>query len=99
MERAKVLNLVYESMKELNEDQEEDSRLELKEETILFGRDSSLDSLGLVNLIVAIEQRLLDELGLEVELTSEAAMSKTRSPFRTVKSLADYICLLLEEET
>ena len=96
-ERQIILQLVYDSIEMINEQMEDkDNRLELEEEVRLFGRKSKLDSLGLVTLIVDIEQRLADEIGLEISLTDEKAMSQTRSPFRDVKSLVDYICSLEE---
>ena len=95
MQREKVLELVYASIETINEQKENiDDRLELAEGTRLFGRQSRLDSLGLVTLIIEIEERLNDEVGLEVSLVDEKAMSQSRSPFRDVKSLVDYICFL-----
>lgn len=94
MERAKIVDIVYEVMKELNEEREDEAKLDLNENTILFGRHSNLDSLGLVNLIVGVEQTVLDELDMEITLTDEKAMSQRRSPFRTVRLLVDYICSL-----
>ena len=92
IERQRVLEIVYAAIQMINEEREnDDDLLELKEETRLFGRESKLDSLSLVNLIVDIEQRFAEELGVEVLLTDEKAMSQKRSPFRDVKSLVDYI--------
>ena len=59
-------------------------------DTALFGKDSILDSMGLVNVIIDIESRFLDE-DIEISLTSESAMSRRNSPFRTVETLADFI--------
>jgi len=95
MQREKVLELVYASIENINEQKEDiDDKLELAEDTRLLGRQSRLDSLGLVTLIIEIEERLSDEIGLEVSLADEKAMSQSRSPFRDVKSLVDYICSL-----
>lgn len=94
MERAEIVDIVYEVMKELNEEREDATKLDLNENTMLFGRDSNLDSLELVTIIVGVEQTILDELGVEITLTDEKAMSQARSPFRTVGSLVDYICSL-----
>jgi acyl carrier protein len=57
----------------------------------LLGPGSTLDSMGLVTLIVDVEQRLADEYDVSVTLASENAMSRRQSPFRTVGALADYI--------
>jgi acyl carrier protein len=69
----------------------------MDESTCLIGRQSVLDSLGLVTLLVDLEQRLDEEYGLSLTLADERAMSRKQSPFRTVQALADYICLLIEE--
>lgn len=76
-----VLNDYFET-KEMNE--------KATEETSLFGKDSVLDSMGLVNVIIDIESRFLDE-DLEISLTSEKAMSRRQSPFRTISTLAEFI--------
>lgn len=70
----------------------------VEESTHLIGRGSVLDSLGLVTLIVDLEQRLEEEYGVSVVLANDRAISQKNSPFRTVQSLTEYICLLIEEQ-
>jgi len=60
-------------------------------ELVLLGKGAVLDSLGLVSTILAIEGRIRDDLDLSLTLASEAAFSRSTSPFRTVATLADYI--------
>jgi len=57
----------------------------------LFGSEGVLDSLGLVSLIVAVEQALDESLGVAVTLADERAVSQRASPFRTIGTLADYV--------
>jgi hypothetical protein len=57
----------------------------------LIGPESPLTSLGLVSFIVDVESALMDRLGLSVILVSESALSRHKSPFRTVSTLADYV--------
>ena len=97
MKREEVLDIVYRVMDELNEEHASESRLPLSKDTVIFGSESNLDSLGLVNLIVGIEQGILEELDLEIIIVSDKAMSRKRSPFRTVGSLVDYIVELVEQ--
>jgi acyl carrier protein len=59
--------------------------------TPLVGPDSVLDSMALVSLILDVEQRLDEEAGVAVSLMNEQALSRRRSPFRSVGTLADYI--------
>jgi acyl carrier protein len=67
-------------------------------DTPLLGRGAVLDSMGLVTLIVDLEQRLEEDKDVYVVLADERAMSQRRSPFRTVGTLTDYICQLIEEQ-
>ena len=58
------------------------------EEMNLIGKDARLDSMKLVELCLSLEDHAGD-LGFEFDWTSEAAMSRSRSLFRTVSSLAE----------
>jgi len=64
---------------------------------VIFGTGGVLDSLDLVNFLADLEYRLGQEFGRELVLASDKAMSRTRSPFRDVDSLAGYIMELLAE--
>jgi len=66
------------------------------EETYLIGQSAVLDSMGLVTAILDIEQRLADEYDAVLVLADERAMSQKNSPFRSVRSLTDYVCQRLE---
>ena len=97
--RTQIVELILASLEDLR-DALESPVAEFSEQTVLFGPVSSaLDSMGLVTLIVELEQKLEQEYGLSLTLADDRAMSQRHSPFRTVQSLAEYICLLLEEST
>jgi len=70
----------------------------LSRETLLFGDAGLLDSVGLVSLIVAIEQEIESDLGLSIVLADERAMSQKHSPFRSIGALADYAASLVSAE-
>ena len=57
-------------------------------DTPLIGDSSLLDSMKLVELCLALEDKAA-ELGFEFDWTSEEAMSRSRSMFRTAGSLSD----------
>ena len=63
-----------------------------------FGDDGLLDSLGLVALIVDVEEALSARTERRITLADDRAMSQTASPFRTVGSLADYALTLVRED-
>tara|TARA_R100001143_G_C3360967_1_gene135594 strand:+ start:15616 stop:15900 length:285 start_codon:yes stop_codon:yes gene_type:complete len=92
-----VLKLIYDSIDEINEDLEEGEKVEKGEDTVIYADGSSLDSLGLVNLITIIEQKLEEETGEYITIADERALSMESSPFQTVKTLKDYIEILINE--
>ena len=78
----------------INQYQEElDNKIDLSdgEQTRLFGGNGQLDSLGLVSLIVNIEEAIETELGISLILADEKAMSRRTSPFARISNLIDYI--------
>jgi acyl carrier protein len=65
----------------------EDKSIVVTDDMALIGGDSVLDSMNLVELCLALEDRAA-EIGFEFDWTSDAAMSRSRSMFRTAGSLA-----------
>jgi acyl carrier protein len=90
-----VLKIIYEAIDELNLDLEQEEQIEKGEETTIFGPESKLDSMGLVNLITIIEEKLEAETGVFYALADERAMSLESSPFKTVSTLKQYISGLI----
>jgi D-alanine--poly(phosphoribitol) ligase subunit 2 len=98
MDRVKITQAIYEAVDEINQFRPAEEHLEKNEATVLHGRDGQLDSLGIVNLIVATEMNLEMAFGVSVNLADEKAMARPDSPFRTVGTFADYIESRLEEK-
>ena len=63
-----------------------------------MGGGGLLDSMGVVILLSDLEEQLDDKYDVMISLANDSTMSKTRSPFRSVKSLAKYILVAVEEE-
>jgi len=97
IENGSVEALVLQSVGEVREQLGTSQSTEPSGQTVLFGLGGELDSLGLVNLVILLEEKISDELGAQIALTDERAMSQERSPFRTVTTLAGYISRLLDE--
>lgn len=62
--------------------------IKISDDMQLIGSGSLLDSMKLVEVCLALED-LAEEHGFEFDWTSEAAMSKSRSMFRSVGALAE----------
>jgi acyl carrier protein len=93
--RGRIETIVLDAVRLANMARPPHSQLPASPDAPLFGRGSPLDSLGLVALVIDVEDALRDE-GLNIDLSDARAMSETRSPFRTVQSLVDYIMSLLD---
>jgi hypothetical protein len=65
----------------------ENKSLMVTDDMPLIGGESVLDSMKLVELCLSLED-LAAEIGFEFDWTSDAAMSRSRSMFRTADSLA-----------
>ena len=90
MSRDEVIAAIYEAIRCANELRAPGQHLECAEGTALFG-PGALDSLGLVSLILDVEQAVADQEGVRVVLADEHALSQRRSPFRDVAALADHV--------
>ena len=95
--RDDIIKIIFESIDDINNGQSEDLKIEKSLEAQLYGRGGKVDSLGLVNLMVSIEQNIEDKLDRNITIASEKAMSLKNSPFVNVNSLANYIETLLTE--
>ena len=82
--RKTIENLIISSVKEINKQFHQEQQLGQSTKTVLFGKDGKLDSLGLVNLLVIIEQNIEDEFDVSITIADEKAMSQKYSPFQTV---------------
>lgn len=98
MKTQRIERFIMNILQELNEVIEERITEPLDNNTKIFGRNGLLDSMDLVSLIVDLEKKIEDEFGISLIIADERAMSEKKSPFRTVLSLAEYICALIEEE-
>lgn len=97
MTKEKVIEVVFNAIDKVNKGFSKKNQIEKSMDTVLFGGSGVLDSLGLVTLIAAIEERVEDMLGVSITLADERAIAQKNSPFKTVGSLVDHIASLLKE--
>jgi len=91
MNQEKIIAIIIECLKELNEELENQDLENPTQKTRLYGAKGTLDSLALVSFITDLEEMISDEFDIDIILADEKAMSQTSSPFRTVETLAIYI--------
>jgi acyl carrier protein len=96
VEQDAILSIVLRVVEQTNLARVITHRLEVSPTAPLFGPFSPLDSLGLVALLIDLEEAF-DEAGYPVTLSDERALSQTRSPFRDVPALVAYLATLTKE--
>lgn len=97
LDRDAIQTIILEAMRNANLARDPSEQLDVSPEARIFGRGSPLDSLGLVGLLIDVEDGL-HAAGVNVTLNDDRAMSQTRSPFRSVPALVDYISTLAAEQ-
>ncbi len=98
VEKQAVLDIISAALKETLDQQGLPPPASITEDTVLVGKDATLDSLGVVSLIVEVEQALEQQHQVAVTLASDKAMSAKNSPFRTVGVLAEHVLETIKEE-
>lgn len=96
----RVLKSIFGALGEVNQQLPQEQRLVLSEDTVLIAgtENRNIDSLGLVNLIVATEQKVEEELGASINLTNGKLIGNNYNYIETVGSLAEYISHLLKNK-
>jgi acyl carrier protein len=97
IERSAVVDIIHTAVKEVMDQAGLPPPAALGDETVIVGPGAVLDSLGVVSLIVEVEQALEQKHDVTVTLASDKAMSAKNSPFRSVGVLADHVLETIKE--
>ena len=92
----RALRAVYSTIDDVNLTLPAEGRLSKSPETALFGEDGRLDSVGLINFVIAAEQKLQETFGVPLSLTGEETISRQNEVFRNVRSLVNHVVSLVE---
>src|SRR5690349_3479864 len=90
---VRTVEVVKSAVREMSDELGYESLRDASENTVLFGGEEGIDSLSLVRIVAEVERAAEETFAKRVVLADEQAMSRRKSPFRTVGSLAE----LLEE--
>ncbi|WP_208246086.1 hypothetical protein WGT02_32095 (plasmid) [Rhizobium sp. T1470] len=89
--RNLIYNIISDAISEINDTRHENISVNELDNISLYGDSGVFDSMGLVNFLVLVEEKLDDKFNLVLSLTSERAVSRRISPFRNIVSLVDFI--------
>ncbi|MDY0222944.1 MAG: hypothetical protein RBR67_17575 [Desulfobacterium sp.] len=91
MGKANVLEMVVDCLERLNQSLIVEERVSTMPDDVLFGEGSFLDSMGLLNLLIDVEEHL-EEHDIFITILDDHALSQKHSPFKSIATLTDYIC-------
>lgn len=94
--KEEIVSMIMEIARDLAVEEDWDLG-DMTPDTTLYGDGGVLDSMGLVTLVVAVEQAIEDKYDSPVSLADEKAMSQSRSPYRSANRLAEYAAAQLQE--
>ena len=82
--------LIYRCAKELNKQLSEESRIALEESTAIFGENSALDSLGIVMLMVSVEEHIAEDMGFSINIV-DVITEADAPPFVTIGDMCFWL--------
>ena len=82
---------MYAAIDQVNSQATDGAVIEKTPATYLFAGDRGVDSLTLVNLVVAVEEQIHKTMGKMIVLVDEDSMALQENPFRTVGTLAAHV--------
>ncbi|WP_426026888.1 hypothetical protein [Brevundimonas sp. TWP2-3-4b2] len=85
------LSLVFDAIDIVNEQIVTGSKIGKTADTVLLGEEGTIDSLSLVNLVVAVEELVADRTGKAITLVDEETFTDESRPLATVGSLASLV--------
>jgi acyl carrier protein len=88
--REEVLDVLFASIGELNQQRSAEQQLECALDTQL-GEKAGLDSLAYVNLLALVEDECQERFGTSVALFGVPLDPGARDPFESVETLAEYV--------
>lgn len=93
--KERIEEAIFSAIETYNSNADDDARIETDLNTVLIGPDATLDSLGLINLTLAVEESVNESFYSDISLTDEDLIGDESGPFQTLRTLADYISTLL----
>ena len=85
-----IEDLIYETIDEINAQIPPEKRLEKSPETVIVGEGSLLDSLGIINFFVSLEEKVSNEAGQTITLLDEA-LGGQNDNLNSVAKITHYI--------
>ena len=87
--KEEITDIIYKCAEELNRQLPEEGKIILEESAAIVGENSPLDSLGLVMLMVSIEEHIT-HLGVSISIL-EMFTASDKPPFLTLGEMSEWL--------
>ena len=91
MNRIEAEKLVHRALDTVNGQLPATQRLPKTADTVIIGPAGRLDSLGIINFVVTLEELVSETVGAPVQLLNEADLANGDGPFQTVGTLTRFL--------
>ncbi len=98
-DKAQVIELLLAVFDQFKKTLPLQKQLKATPEMGLLEGGADLDSLEILNFLIAVEKRIKEHFGVKVVIFNLNAISQKSNPFASLDSLADYILLLFKKLT
>ena len=95
MKKQELVQMMIELLQDVLADSDAEYSAEVTATTQLVGEGAAITSLSLISFITGVELAIEEKYDTELTLVSEEALSRRKSPFRMIDSLADYVLTLV----
>ena len=93
-----VQEIIYRAIDDFNESMPSENRFLKKPDTVIYDGSQMADTLILTVLIVAIEQKIEEELKISISLVNDNAIWQDRGAFYDINALSRFVLELLEKK-
>lgn len=95
IEKQAVLEIIYLAIEEVNKYADDEGRLNKTIDQPLYTKYGPLDSMGLVNLVITLEELIEAHFGKSIQFMQMDFLNSEKNPMKSVEALADYLCEVL----
>lgn len=97
MDIQESIKIISAAIENFNESTDNTYNLQFDNNTILFGKGSVLDSIGLVNFIVSVEEEIENITGKSIVIGEDIVMTGSNNPLSSLKAFTEYIYQKIQE--
>jgi len=96
-DKPTVIDCIYAAIDEVNEQLPAGEQIAKAPDTRLSGNGSTLDSLGVINLMFCLEREVEERLNAEITLSDRLVGTEDGNPFASVGELTNFIDQLVRD--